>query len=148
MNALRLMGAVIGLLLALALVPEPTPVSPPTDLSLAALEVAPASASSGLLAAAAAIQTTRPTGYIGRDVKSPDGNPIGHITDVVLDENGHATHVIVVPDLAAGSDAAPVAVPWGSVMGPDEADSSVVISPSIREAPPLPVLETEAPAST
>jgi sporulation protein YlmC with PRC-barrel domain len=148
MNALRLMGAVIGMLIAFALVPEPTPDVPPTDLSLAALEIAPGSASVGLLAATAEIQTTRPTGYIGRDVKSPDGSIIGHITDVVLDANGQATHVIVVPGLTVGSDAAPVAVPWSSVMGMDEADSSVVISPVIREASPLPAPEPEAPAST
>jgi sporulation protein YlmC with PRC-barrel domain len=148
MDALRLVGAVIGVLFALALVPEPTPDIAPTDLSLAALEVTPAPAPVGLLAETAAIQATRPTVYIGRDVKSPDGIPIGHITNVVLDANGQATHLIVVPGLTAGSDTAPVAVPWSSVMEMDEADSSVVISRVIREAPASPVPEPEAPAST
>ncbi|MGA7538669.1 MAG: PRC-barrel domain-containing protein [Steroidobacteraceae bacterium] len=129
--------------------------------------VAPASAPSSSQDAASAAMTSpsdpasvgmaastgpaerRASRLIGMPVVSADGSPLGEVKDIILDPQGHATHVVIayrtqseagaaeIPEgkLESSVDGKLVAVPWDTIIAHLADDHVVLDGANLQSAP-------------
>jgi sporulation protein YlmC with PRC-barrel domain len=145
-NPLPLLGAVLAMILAsAALVREPiSPQESPPESPLA--DPAPQPIGLALLApqsgaaehAAERLAERRATSFIGRGIYSRDGDKVGEIKDLVLDEAGTVTHAILSHGGIGGLGTRQVAIPWQALKDRIRGNRIVLDRSRLEGAPALP----------
>jgi sporulation protein YlmC with PRC-barrel domain len=112
----------------------------PPDARSGAEPASSAAAQAGTDPASDAPAGHRASTLIGMPVVSADGSPLGEVKDIILDSQGHATHVVIAdempaPDGASNPDGKLVAVPWETALAHISDDHLVLDGAHLAGAP-------------
>ena len=145
-NPLPLLGVVLAVFLASgALVREPVVAplvsAPESTLALQAPDVGLALLTSQGGAnndVAERVAARRASSFIGRNIESRDGNKVGEIEDLVLDEAGRVTHAILSCGGIGSLGTRQVAIPWQVLKDRVQGNRIVIERALLEAAPALP----------
>jgi sporulation protein YlmC with PRC-barrel domain len=89
-------------------------------------------------AGAGARAAQRISNLIGKSVQSTQGEQLGTVQDVLIDENGRVTHVLMEADRSQSTGSGMSAIPWSALSAnTGQGERIVVDRSSVQSTPKL-----------